>query len=107
MQGYDITPQELKARLDAGDDLLIVDVREPHEWDICRIDGAQLIPLQTLPAHFEELPRDREIVVHCKLGGRSAKAAEFLRAKGFDRVLNLTGGIYAWIDSVDPTQRKY
>lgn len=107
MPGYDITAQELKARLDAGDDLVIVDVREQHEWDICCIEGAQLIPLQTLPARFDELPRDREIVVHCKLGGRSAKAAEFLRAKGFDRVLNLTGGIHAWIDRVDPTQRKY
>jgi adenylyltransferase/sulfurtransferase len=103
----DIAAIELKTRLDRGDDVTIVDVREPHEWEICRIAGAQLVPLRTLPQHLDQLPRDRDIVVHCKVGGRSAKAAEFLRAQGFDRVLNLTGGIHAWIDSVDPTQTKY
>ena len=107
MPGHDITPQELKARLDAGDDVLVVDVREAREWDICRIEGATLIPLQSLPARVGELPRDRDLVVHCKMGGRSAQAAAFLRAQGFEHVQNLTGGILAWIDRVDPSQRKY
>jgi adenylyltransferase/sulfurtransferase len=103
----DIAPVELAARLANHDDLLIVDVREPHEWDICHLEGARLVPLRTLPDVVETLPRDRTLVVHCKLGGRSAKAAEFLRARGFDRVLNLTGGIRAWTEQVDPTLRKY
>jgi adenylyltransferase/sulfurtransferase len=107
VQPGDISPAELKARLDRGDDLLIVDVREPHEWEICRIEGAELVPLRTIPEHASQLPRDRDIVVHCKLGGRSAKAADFLRSQGFERVFNLKGGIHAWIDAVDPSQRKY
>jgi adenylyltransferase/sulfurtransferase len=103
----DIAPVDLKARLDQGDDVLIVDVREPHEWEINRIEGARLVPLGTLPEHLGELPHDRDIVVHCKGGGRSKRAAEFLRSQGFDRVLNLAGGINGWIDSVDPSQPKY
>jgi adenylyltransferase/sulfurtransferase len=107
VQPGDIAPAELKARLDRGEDLLVVDVREPHEWEICRIEGARLVPLKTLPEHAADLPHDRDIVVHCKMGGRSAKAAEYLRAQGFDRVYNLAGGIHAWIDTVDPSLRKY
>jgi adenylyltransferase/sulfurtransferase len=103
----DIAPADLKARLDKGDDVLIVDVREPHEWEINRIEGARLVPLGTLPEHLGELPHDRDIVVHCKGGGRSKRAAEFLRSQGFDRVLNLAGGINGWIDNVDPSQPKY
>src|ERR1700688_1124386 len=103
----DITSVELKERLDRGDRLTLVDVREPNEFQINRIPGTVLIPLGEIPRRYAELSKDDEIVVHCKMGGRSAKAADFLRSVGFSRVLNLKGGILDWIDKVDPTQPKY
>jgi len=103
----DITSVELKQRLDRGDKLTLVDVREPNEFQINRIPGTVLIPLGEIPRRYAELNKDDEIVVHCKMGGRSAKAADFLRSVGFSRVLNLKGGILDWIDKVDPTQPKY
>jgi adenylyltransferase/sulfurtransferase len=104
----EITAVEFKKRLDRGDHLKIVDVREPNEYQISRIPGAVLIPLGEVPARFKaELDPDDEIVVHCKVGARSAKAADFLRTQGFKRVLNLKGGILDWIDKVDPSQPKY
>ncbi len=103
----DISAVELKKRLDRGDDLKIVDVREPHEYEINRIAGSTLIPLGDIPKRYIELDPSDEIVVQCKMGGRSAKAADFLRSKGFTKVLNLTGGILDWIDKVDPSQPKY
>jgi len=103
----EITSVELKQRLDRGDALKIVDVREPNEYQINRIAGSTLIPLGDVPKRHTELNPDDEIVVHCKMGGRSAKAADFLRSVGFKRVLNLKGGILDWIDKVDPTQPKY
>src|SRR3954462_14916895 len=106
-QATEITSVELKKRLDRGDKLTIVDVREPNEYQINRIPGTQLIPLGDVPKRYAELDKNDEIVVHCKMGGRSAKAADFLRSVGFTRVLNLKGGILDWIDKVDPTQPKY
>jgi molybdopterin/thiamine biosynthesis adenylyltransferase/rhodanese-related sulfurtransferase/molybdopterin converting factor small subunit len=103
----EITSVELKQRMDRGDKLTIVDVREPNEYQINRIPGTQLIPLGDVPKRYAELDKNDEIVVHCKMGGRSAKAADFLRSVGFTRVLNLKGGILDWIDKVDPTQPKY
>ena len=103
----EITAVELKQRIDRGDALTIVDVREPNEYQINRIPGSQLIPLGDVPKRFAELSKNDEIVVHCKMGGRSAKAADFLRSVGFTRVLNLKGGILDWVDKVDPTQPKY
>jgi sulfur-carrier protein adenylyltransferase/sulfurtransferase len=103
----EITAVELKQRLDRGDDLKIVDVREPNEYQINRIAGSVLIPLGDVPKRYNELNPDEEIVVQCKVGGRSAKAADFLRSVGFKKVLNLKGGILDWIDKVDPTQPKY
>jgi sulfur-carrier protein adenylyltransferase/sulfurtransferase len=103
----EITPVELKQRLDRGDILKIVDVREPNEYQINRIAGSTLIPLGDIPKRYTELDPEAEIVVQCKMGGRSAKAADFLRSVGFKRVLNLKGGILEWIDKVDPTQPKY
>ena len=102
----EMTPEELKRRLDAGDDLLVLDVREPHEYQICNL-GGHLIPLNDLPKRVSELDATREIVVHCKLGGRSAKAVDFLRQSGFGKVHNLTGGINAWAERVDPKMPKY
>jgi molybdopterin/thiamine biosynthesis adenylyltransferase/rhodanese-related sulfurtransferase/molybdopterin converting factor small subunit len=103
----EITSVELKQRLDRGDRLKIVDVREPNEYQINRIAGSVLIPLGDVPKRYNELDPDEEIVVQCKMGGRSAKAADFLRSVGYKRVLNLKGGILDWIDKVDPTQPKY
>ena len=102
----EIQPEELKRRLDAGEDIFVLDVREPHEYQICSIHG-NLIPLGDLPRRVHELDSSREIVVHCKSGARSAKAVDFLRQSGFKRVSNLAGGILAWADRVDPTLPKY
>jgi molybdopterin/thiamine biosynthesis adenylyltransferase/rhodanese-related sulfurtransferase/molybdopterin converting factor small subunit len=103
----EITSVELKQRLDRGDKLKIVDVREPNEYQINRIPGSELIPLGDVPKRVSELNAADEIIVHCKTGGRSARAADFLRSVGFRRVLNLKGGILDWIDKVDPSQPKY
>ncbi len=102
----EIQVEELKRRLDAKEDLFVLDVREPHEYQICNI-GGHLIPLNDLPKRVNELDSSREIVVHCKMGGRSAKAVEFLRQAGFAKVQNLAGGINAWSERVDPKVPKY
>jgi molybdopterin/thiamine biosynthesis adenylyltransferase/rhodanese-related sulfurtransferase len=102
----EIEPEELKRRLDAGADILVLDVREPHEYQICNLRG-YLIPLNDLPRRVHELNPDREIVAHCHIGVRSAKAVEFLRNKGFQRVSNLAGGIAAWASKVDHTLPRY
>jgi molybdopterin/thiamine biosynthesis adenylyltransferase/rhodanese-related sulfurtransferase len=102
----EITARELKARLDRGDDLYVLDVREPHEYQICNING-HLIPLGELPQRVHELDSSQEIVAHCKSGKRSAQAVEFLRGAGFKKVQNLKGGILAWSDEVDPSVPKY
>jgi rhodanese-related sulfurtransferase len=104
---WEITAVELKKRIDAGEDLQIVDVREPNEYQINRIPGSVLIPLGELPRRYEELDPDREMVLHCKMGGRSAKAQDFLRTVGFNRTKNLKGGVLAWVDQVDPSQPRY
>jgi adenylyltransferase/sulfurtransferase len=98
--------EELKRRLDAGDDLFVLDVREPHEYQICNI-GGHLIPLGDLPKRVNELDSSREIVAHCRSGVRSAKAVGFLQQAGFKKVHNLAGGILAWADRVDPKMPKY
>lgn len=104
---WEITAVELKRRLDAGEDLFILDVREPNEYQINRIPGSTLIPLGELPRRYRELPRDREIIAQCKMGSRSARATEYLKTVGFAKVKNLRGGILEWIDKVDPSQPKY
>jgi adenylyltransferase/sulfurtransferase len=98
--------EELKRRLDAGEDLYVLDVREPHEYQICNI-GGHLIPLGDLPKRVNELDSSREIVAHCRSGVRSAKAVGFLQQAGFKKVHNLAGGILAWADRVDPKMPKY
>jgi molybdopterin/thiamine biosynthesis adenylyltransferase/rhodanese-related sulfurtransferase len=102
----EISVEELKRRHDAGEDIFVLDVREPHEYQICNL-GGHLIPLNDLPKRVNELDSSREIVAHCKMGGRSAKAVDFLRQAGFTKVKNLTGGINAWADKVDPKMPKY
>ncbi len=98
--------QELKQKLDAKEDIFVLDVREPHEYQICNIN-AHLIPLGQLPARVGELDPDKHIVVHCRSGKRSADAVDFLRRQGFEKVQNLAGGILAWADKVDPKMAKY
>jgi rhodanese-related sulfurtransferase len=94
--------------MDAGTTPFILDVRETQEYQINRIPGSTLIPLGELPQRVAELPgKDVEIVAQCKMGGRSAKAAAFLRQQGFTNVKNLTGGVLAWVEHVDPSQPKY
>jgi sulfur-carrier protein adenylyltransferase/sulfurtransferase len=102
----EISPRELKSRLDRGDDLFVLDVREPHEYQICNL-GGHLIPLGELSRRVNELDSSREIVAHCRSGKRSAEAVEFLRSAGFRKVLNLKGGILAWSDEVDASVPKY
>jgi sulfur-carrier protein adenylyltransferase/sulfurtransferase len=97
---------ELKRRLDAGEDLFVLDVREPYEFAIAQI-GGHLIPLNDVPQRISELDANREIIVHCKGGGRSQKAAEFLKQHGFQNVYNLAGGIGAWSEKIDPLVPKY
>jgi sulfur-carrier protein adenylyltransferase/sulfurtransferase len=106
----EVSVEEFKKRLDRGDRVFLLDVREPNEYQICRMPGSTLIPLGELPRRLAELPSGPsapDIVVHCKMGGRSAKAVRHLLEHGFTRVENLQGGILAWIDRIDPTQPKY
>ena len=101
-----ITVLELKQRLDAGEDLMILDVREPYECQIASIGGT-LIPMNQVPDRLAEIDRDREIVVQCRSGARSQRVAEFLAARGYPNVKNLAGGILAWADQIDPKIQKY
>ncbi|HEY9404119.1 MAG TPA: molybdopterin-synthase adenylyltransferase MoeB [Pyrinomonadaceae bacterium] len=104
----EISATELKRRLDRGDDLQIIDVREPNEYEIARLPNTTLIPLGQVVGRMNEIDPTRETVVHCKLGGRSAKAIDALKRAGFEgRLVNLAGGITAWSDEVDPSVAKY
>ncbi len=104
---WDISPRDLKARLDAGDNLFLLDVREPNEWNIVHLEGAKLIPVNTVTQHANELSTADEIVLYCKGGVRSARALNELRQLGFRKLLNLRGGITAWAEEVDPSLPRY
>jgi adenylyltransferase/sulfurtransferase len=101
-----ISVKELKQRMDAGEDLFLLDVREPFEYQIANL-GGKLIPQNEVPRRLEEIDRNREIIVQCRSGGRSQRVAEFLRQSGYPKVANLAGGILAWSDQIDPSVRKY
>jgi molybdopterin/thiamine biosynthesis adenylyltransferase/rhodanese-related sulfurtransferase/molybdopterin converting factor small subunit len=105
--GDAITAKELKEKIDRGDNFLLLDVREPHEYQIARIPGSKLIPLGELPKHLNELDKDADIVAQCKSGGRSQRAVDLLKASGFKHERNMTGGITAWSNDVDPSVPKY
>ena len=105
--GDEATVEQLKARIDSGDGVFILDVREPQEYQICSIPGSMLIPLGDLPGRLAELDGRGEMIVHCKSGVRSAKAVKLLREAGFAQARNLKGGILRWIDAVDPSLPKY
>jgi adenylyltransferase/sulfurtransferase len=104
----EITVSELKARLNAGEDIQLIDVRQPDEYAFAKIDGAKLIPLGEIMSRMNELDAERDIVIHCKMGGRSARAIMALEQAGFKGTLmNLVGGITAWSNEVDPSVPKY
>lgn len=103
---FEITVDQLKQRLDKKDDIFILDVREPQEYEICNLNG-HLIPLRDLPKRINELDTAKEIVVHCKVGGRSRTAVEFMKQAGFRKIKNLVGGIDEWADRIDPTMPRY
>jgi adenylyltransferase/sulfurtransferase len=101
-----LTVKELKARRDRGEDFFLLDVREPYEVQIAQIGGT-VIPQNDVPNRLAEIPRDRQIVVHCRSGARSQRIAEFLKQSGYQNVVNLAGGILAWSDEIDPSVQKY
>jgi adenylyltransferase/sulfurtransferase len=103
----EITPQEVKKMMDERKPFILIDVREPHEYQICRIPGSTLIPLGDVPKRLHELNSVDEIVVHCRSGQRSAQAVNLLMKAGFRKIHNLKGGILAWADQVDPTLPSY
>jgi len=105
--GSDITPREVKAKQDRGDIFTFIDVREPNEYQICKIPGTVLIPLGDLPKRLNELDKQAEIIAHCKSGVRSGKAVDLLKQNGFQNARNMKGGILAWSDQVDPSVPKY
>ena len=107
MSVQELEPRELADRLRRGEPMELIDVREPYEWRIARIEGARLMPLSTFGAMAGELPRDRELVLYCHHGARSRAAAEFLAQQGYSRVWNLSGGIAQWSADVDPTVATY
>jgi adenylyltransferase/sulfurtransferase len=102
----EISVKDLKRRLDAHDPLVLVDVREAHEHSAGNIGGT-LIPMGEIPARMDELDRDAEIVVYCRTGNRSARVVEFLQDSGFDKVWNLSGGIRAWSNEIDPSVGRF
>lgn len=102
-----ITPVELKKRIDEGDDILLLDIREEVETKICKIEGSVHIPMQEIPSRLSELDMHRDIVIYCKSGERSSAVTNFLKNSGFSRVANLYGGTLSWADTVDPTMAKY
>ncbi|MFO1455346.1 MAG: rhodanese-like domain-containing protein [Steroidobacteraceae bacterium] len=103
----EIAPEQLKAEFDAGRYPQVVDVREAWELDISRIDGVIHIPMAEIPSRLDELDRERPLTVMCRSGGRSLRVAQFLAQNGFARVSNLTGGILAWGERIDPSLRPY
>lgn len=102
----EVSPTDLKARLGTSDPPIVLDVREPWELDIARLPGTLDIPMNEVAARLADLPKERDIVVMCRSGGRSSKVAEYLHRMGY-RVSNLTGGILAWARDVDPTIKTY
>lgn len=105
--GATITVQEMKEKLDRGEKIVLIDVREPWEYNICKIPGAQLIPLGTLATEYKKLDPNAEIVLHCHMGMRSMDATQFLLQQGFKNAKNLAGGINAWSLQIDPSVPRY
>jgi rhodanese-related sulfurtransferase len=107
MDDLEITPAEVKQRLDRGEKLVLIDVREPWEFSVCRIEGAKLIPMGTVPANLQALDADDEIVVYCHHGVRSLDVTVWLRGQGVEGAKSLAGGIERWSVEIDPKVPKY
>jgi rhodanese-related sulfurtransferase len=107
MNNLEITPQQLRQRLDRGDRLLLIDVREPHEHQICRIEGAQLIPMRTIPASLQSLDSGDDVICYCHHGMRSTDVAVWLRGQGIENAQSLAGGIDRWSAEIDPAVPRY
>ena len=103
----DISVEQLKQMRDRKEDFVLVDVRNPDEFQISTIEGSVKLPLPDLPQRFKELPKDKFIAVHCKSGGRSARAVKFLKSQGYTKVKNVAGGINAWAERIDPNVPQY
>ena len=106
-KNLEVTPKELRERLDRGDKLLLVDVRETHEHQICRIEGARLIPMRTIPASLQSLDTGDDVICFCHHGMRSLDVAAWLRSQGVERAQSLAGGIERWSAEIDPTIPRY
>ena len=105
-----LSPQELEQRLKAGEDWLLLDVRQPEEWEICNLShrgSALLAPLNALPAYEQKIPKDKPIAVYCHHGIRSQYAIQYLQQQGFEQLYNLEGGIHAWAEEVEPRMNRY
>ncbi|HEU0118757.1 MAG TPA: rhodanese-like domain-containing protein [Alphaproteobacteria bacterium] len=102
-----IEVEQLRDMMQSAEPPLLIDVREQRENDFCQIPGNKLIPLGELPQHLAELPKDKTIVLHCHHGGRSGRAVAYLMQQGYDKVLNLKGGIHAWSQRIDPSVKEY
>jgi rhodanese-related sulfurtransferase len=107
MTDLEITPQEVKSRLDRGDKLLLVDVREPWEHAQCRIEGAELIPMGTIPANLQKLDSDEDVIFYCHHGMRSLDVANWLRTQGVAHAKSMAGGIDRWSAEIDPKVPRY
>jgi rhodanese-related sulfurtransferase len=107
MAPFDMDVRELERRRRGSETITVFDVREPWEVDLCRIEGSRALPLDTIPQHLDELPRDGLLVMVCHHGVRSARAVAWLRARGFDNAVNLAGGIDAWAREIEPSMRTY
>ena len=105
----EITPKEFKQQWDEGRRPVLIDVRQPDEWEVCNLEefGAKLIPLGEIQQRFQEIPKDGDIVMQCRSGGRSGQAQGFLKAQGYTKVQNLVGGMLRWSDEVDSSKAKY
>jgi adenylyltransferase/sulfurtransferase len=103
----DISVETLKQMRDRKEDFVLVDVRNPDEFEICVIDGSVKLPLPELPQRFQELPKDKLVVLHCKSGGRSGRALKFLQSQGYSKVKNVAGGINAWAERIDTNVPQY
>jgi adenylyltransferase/sulfurtransferase len=107
MENLEISPQQLRERLDRGDKLLLIDVREPDEHQICRIDGAKLIPMRTIPANLQALDTGDDVICYCHHGMRSMDVAVWLRHQGVETAQSLAGGIERWAVEIDPKVPRY
>lgn len=107
MEDLEVTPSDMKLRLDRGEKLLLVDVREPWEFEICRIQGAKLIPMGSIPANLQALDADEDAICYCHHGMRSLDVAVWLRGQGVERAKSLSGGIERWSLEIDPGVPRY